>query len=58
MSDELATSPAKNGRPLLRLQGLGRTFQMGEVAVEVLRNVTLDIRRGEFLAMVGPSGSG
>jgi putative ABC transport system ATP-binding protein len=31
---------------------------MGEVSVEVLKNVTLDIRRGEFLAMVGPSGSG
>jgi putative ABC transport system ATP-binding protein len=31
---------------------------MGEVAVHVLKNVTLDIRRGEFLAMVGPSGSG
>ncbi|MBW3599350.1 MAG: ABC transporter ATP-binding protein [Planctomycetes bacterium] len=40
------------------MDGVGRTFQMGEVAVVVLTNITLDIRRGEFLALVGPSGSG
>jgi putative ABC transport system ATP-binding protein len=44
--------------PLLRLEGIGRTYQMGEVAIEVLRNVTLDVFRGEFLVLVGPSGSG
>ncbi len=31
---------------------------MGEVSVVVLKNVSLEIRHGEFLAMVGPSGSG
>ena len=31
---------------------------MGEVAVEVLRNISLDVRDGELLVMVGPSGSG
>ena len=43
---------------LLRLENVGRTFQMGELAVEVLRHVTFDIYRGELLVMVGPSGSG
>jgi len=43
---------------LLRLENVGRVFQMGEVTVEALRHVTLDIYRGEVLAMVGPSGSG
>ncbi|HEV3415178.1 MAG TPA: ABC transporter ATP-binding protein [Pirellulales bacterium] len=43
---------------LLRLQNVGKTFQMGEVAVEVLRHVTLDVYNGELLVMVGPSGSG
>jgi putative ABC transport system ATP-binding protein len=57
MTDDNALPP-KNGQPLLRMLGLGRTFYMGEVPVVVLKNVTLDIRRGEFLAMVGPSGSG
>ena len=44
--------------PLLRLVNVERTFQMGEVSVEVLKRVSLDIRAGEFLAIVGPSGSG
>jgi putative ABC transport system ATP-binding protein len=43
---------------LLRLDNVGKTFQMGEVAVEVLRHVTLDVLDGEMLVMVGPSGSG
>lgn len=44
--------------PLMELIGIGRTFTMGEVKVEVLRDVDLTIQRGEFLAIVGPSGSG
>ncbi len=43
---------------LLHLENVGRVFQMGDVKVEALRHVTLDIYRGEVLAMVGPSGSG
>ena len=43
---------------LLRMEGVGRTFWMGEVAVEVLKSVSLNIIAGEVLAVVGPSGSG
>ncbi len=44
--------------PLMRMEDVCRTYQMGEVQVEVLRHVSLAVRRGEFLAIVGPSGSG
>ena len=43
---------------LLHLDKIGKTFRMGEVAVEVLRDVCLEIYRGELMVMVGPSGSG
>lgn len=44
--------------PLLRLEHVGRTYWMGEVTVDVLRDVNLDVRQAELLAIVGPSGSG
>lgn len=44
--------------PLLRLDDVGKTYHMGEVAVEVLKHVTLDVADGELLAVLGPSGSG
>src|SRR5262245_41818604 len=50
----MATMPT----PLLHLDEVGKTYQMGEVAVEVLKHVNLQIYRGELLVLVGPSGSG
>lgn len=44
--------------PLLRLDDVGKTYHMGEVDVEVLKHVTLDLHDGELLAILGPSGSG
>lgn len=43
---------------LLHLDGIGKIYQMGEVAVEVLRGLSLEILHGELMVMVGPSGSG
>jgi putative ABC transport system ATP-binding protein len=42
----------------MRLDEVGKTFQMGEVPVEVLRDINFDVLPGELLVMVGPSGSG
>lgn len=43
---------------LVRLSQVGRTFTSGEVSVEVLKGVSLEIARGAFFVIVGPSGSG
>jgi putative ABC transport system ATP-binding protein len=50
--------PPASPEVLLRLVDVGKTFQMGEVAVEVLKHVSLEVFVGELLVMVGPSGSG
>jgi putative ABC transport system ATP-binding protein len=43
---------------LLKLEGVGRTYHMGEVQVEALKATDLEIYQGEKLVILGPSGSG
>jgi putative ABC transport system ATP-binding protein len=43
---------------LIRLEKISRRYQMGTEIVHALREVTLEIRRGEYVAIMGPSGSG
>lgn len=45
-------------RPLIRLRGLWKTYVMGEMRVNALRGVDFDLRDGEFVAIMGASGSG
>ena len=42
----------------LSLRGIKRTFVQGDRRLEVLRGITLDLKPGEIVALVGQSGSG
>ncbi len=43
---------------IIRIVDLTRSYEMGTERVHALRGVTLDIRRNEYVAIMGPSGSG
>tara|TARA_Y100000034_G_scaffold133412_1_gene198808 strand:+ start:2094 stop:2768 length:675 start_codon:yes stop_codon:yes gene_type:complete len=45
-------------RNLLTLENVHKTYHVGEVDVHALRGVDLKVRQGEFLAILGESGSG
>jgi len=51
-------SAMTESRPIISCRNLSKVYRMGEQEVRALDGVDLDIHEGEFVAIMGPSGSG
>jgi putative ABC transport system ATP-binding protein len=52
------SAASDNGASVLRVEELHKYYQMGENRVHALRDVNVEIKQGEFVAIMGASGSG
>jgi putative ABC transport system ATP-binding protein len=48
----------EDGKSLIRVRGLGKTYRRGGEEIHVLQGLNLDVDAGDFVAFMGPSGSG
>src|SRR5574341_1439309 len=44
--------------PIVRIKEVVKTFRVGDLELTILKGISLDVKKGEFLSVVGPSGNG
>jgi putative ABC transport system ATP-binding protein len=58
MAEAIVPRPIESGCRIIGISHLSKTYLLGEVEVHALRGLTLDVACGEFVAIMGASGSG
>ena len=51
-------TPTQNTQSLIKARGLGKSFAAKGGPVEAVKNLDLEVRRGELVAFLGPNGAG
>jgi len=50
---------AQNGQePIIEIKDVVKSFPMGDTEITILKGISLQVKKGEFLSIVGPSGNG
>ena len=64
MQEENGDSPSpvsdapQSGEALIRMENIWKTYQMGVEELHALRDVSFEVKKNEYVAIIGPSGSG
>jgi putative ABC transport system ATP-binding protein len=54
----IESTPAPSAKAVIQIDDIHKYYELGETRVHALRGVSLEIARGEFVAIMGASGSG
>jgi len=54
----MSMMPTSRDDVVIRLSGVARTYKVGVESIHALKGVDLELRRNEYVAIMGPSGSG
>ena len=54
----IESTPEQTISSLITMRNIWKTYQMGTETLHALRDVSFDVKKGEYLAIIGPSGSG
>lgn len=57
-ADVMPTVAPPSRTPVIDLFGIAKTYRMGNFEVHAVQDISLQIGQGEYVAVVGPSGSG
>ena len=57
-ADTKETATAEHTSVIITMQNVNKSYKMGSGSLHVLKDISLTVEQGEYLAILGPSGSG